>query len=326
MTRRCPLQQQQRQQKKKKQEKRENAPGMAPPFSPPYPAFCFPASPTYNTWARVSSSTLHSLRTTREFQPQHIYFHNAHPIRFVAVVGAVVALDELAARWLLQLDDSAGGSAAALVSVVVPKSPGGAGEIDMARLALGQVLLVKGTLDTFRGQRQVVGRRIRTGSPFSFFLSFFLSFFFVDVRLWKGLMSLGTLSTAEEVVAWGRCVEFERAVLGRSWVLAREEVRALRRDAGGGVMGEGAAREESRGRVADAAASATADSASATASASASPAAASPAAASPAAAAAAATTTTATTTTTTTAAAEERACRMEMAKRMARGRFDVLGI
>ncbi|KKK21181.1 hypothetical protein AOCH_005130 [Aspergillus ochraceoroseus] len=66
-----------------------------------YPAFCFKASPTHFTWKKNPD--------------QGLFFYLNHPIRFVSVMGIIVARTEVPRRTILTLDDSSG----ATIDIVV---------------------------------------------------------------------------------------------------------------------------------------------------------------------------------------------------------------
>lgn len=85
---------------------------------PIYPAFCFKASPTNFNWVKLSLSNVHKLTKPKGFEAQNIFFYNNHPIRFVTVLGLVIARTETPRRTILTLDDSSG----ATVDVVVLKA------------------------------------------------------------------------------------------------------------------------------------------------------------------------------------------------------------
>ncbi|KAJ5168507.1 uncharacterized protein N7482_004101 [Penicillium canariense] len=73
-----------------------------------YPAFCFKASPTNFAWVKMAAADLHRLQRPRGFEGQKIFFYKNHPIRFVSVVGVIVARTEITKRTILTLDDSSG--------------------------------------------------------------------------------------------------------------------------------------------------------------------------------------------------------------------------
>lgn len=189
-----------------------------------YPAYCLPLSPTYNTWARLTAADVHVLQeragydgmnisNTLSIPPvfssalpsvsklisrpgQGIYFHLNHPIKWVRLVGVIIALDFIYNRWLLQLDDSSGAtiqltcerqavvpsktdvnsdhSEQALLTTHEPSlnSNSVRGEskqlgrtatgrtVDLTRVDVGAVVKVKGGLGVFRGEKQVLLERI----------------------------------------------------------------------------------------------------------------------------------------------------------------------
>ncbi|CEO60402.1 hypothetical protein PMG11_05031 [Penicillium brasilianum] len=73
-----------------------------------YPAFCFKASPTHFTWVKLAAADVHQLQRPRNFEGQTIFFYKNYPIRFVSLVGVVVARTEITKRTILTLDDSSG--------------------------------------------------------------------------------------------------------------------------------------------------------------------------------------------------------------------------
>ncbi|KAK4691823.1 hypothetical protein P7C71_g5261, partial [Lecanoromycetidae sp. Uapishka_2] len=73
-----------------------------------YPAYCFSLSPTYNTWARLTAADVHALHERPGFEGQKLYFHLNHPIKWVRLVGVIVAFEILPTLWIMILDDSSG--------------------------------------------------------------------------------------------------------------------------------------------------------------------------------------------------------------------------
>ncbi|KAJ5594864.1 uncharacterized protein N7459_001072 [Penicillium hispanicum] len=73
-----------------------------------YPAFCFKASPTHSAWVKMAAADVHRLQRLKGFEGQRIFFYKNHPIRFVSVVGLIVARTEVPRRTILTLDDSSG--------------------------------------------------------------------------------------------------------------------------------------------------------------------------------------------------------------------------
>ncbi|MCJ1372468.1 hypothetical protein MMC20_003693 [Loxospora ochrophaea] len=93
-----------------------------------YPRYCFSASPTYNTWVKLTAAGVHALTTQPGFEGQtrssfsrkykigsadirsgqKVYFHLNHPIQWIRLVGVLVAFDEYPNRWVMILDDGSG--------------------------------------------------------------------------------------------------------------------------------------------------------------------------------------------------------------------------
>ena len=165
-------------------------PSPPPPSLTFYPAYCFPFSPIHNTWAKLSAADVHALQERPGFEGQNLYFYLNHPIKWVRLVGVIVALDVYPTRWVMVLDDSSGstievtcGRSAAQVSTEKDKVVNGlillgeathAGEgsrvgttatgrtLDLMEVDVGAVVKVKGGVKTFRGEKQLVLERLCT--------------------------------------------------------------------------------------------------------------------------------------------------------------------
>ena len=181
-----------------------------PPSIPFYPAYCFSASPTFSTWAKFTAADVHTLTTREGFEgsdshllyprtshlahirssplaAQKIYFYLNHPIKWVRLVGVIVAFDASDYRLTFCLDDSSG----KIVEVTCPRERTGMGpstnsthgattpktptepphfkgrtlsgiSVDLAGFDVGSVVKVKGGVGAFRGERQVELERIST--------------------------------------------------------------------------------------------------------------------------------------------------------------------
>ena len=193
------------------------------PKNPPvpltfYPAYCFSLSPTYDTWARLTVAEVHALTEREGFEGtipqyslilvfhrtlsiswipcvwldltlstagQNTYFHLNHPIKWIRLVGVVVAFDEFPQRWIMLLDDGSG----AVIEVTCGRPPSqhnttspsdynipiaGVAKptiplegvtstgrpIDLNGIDVGTVVKVKGKIGSFRGERQMHLERI----------------------------------------------------------------------------------------------------------------------------------------------------------------------
>ncbi|KAM0801416.1 hypothetical protein BDR22DRAFT_820552 [Usnea florida] len=205
-----------------------NSPSTPPKF---YPAYCFPLSPTHNTWARLTASDVHALRERTGFEGQNLYFHLNHPIKWIRLVGVIVALDIYPTRWIALLDDSSGAtieitcgrpgptpttrnahSTSMPDSAMEPKKNDALTKgisatgraVDLSGVDIGTVVKVKGGVGSFRDVRQMLLERISI------------------IR-----------TTNEEVAAWAENSAFRREILSRPWVVEEGDEKRARRKAEG---------------------------------------------------------------------------------------------
>ncbi|KAF1936957.1 hypothetical protein EJ02DRAFT_470053 [Clathrospora elynae] len=189
-----------------------------PPARPyrAYSAIYFRASPTFNAWVKLTAADVQALRSEPEYQGQHIYFHLNHPIRFVCVVGVIVAIDDINLRYtVLTIDDGSG----ATVEVKIVRTPpikhrpvetssnttienvniisqSGVFEImvDNHQLDIGTVIKSKCTISMFRGIKQLELKRV-----------------------WV------VTTTNEEAQAWAEAAAFKQEVLSTPWHVSTAE-------------------------------------------------------------------------------------------------------
>ncbi|KAL4958719.1 OB-fold domain-containing protein [Aspergillus stella-maris] len=94
------------------------------PNLPFYPAYTFNSSPTNFTWVKLSTANVHRLTRRSEFGEPGLFFYKNHPIRFVNVLGVIVARTDVPRRTILTIDDSSGANVDIVVlkndAVVVP--------------------------------------------------------------------------------------------------------------------------------------------------------------------------------------------------------------
>ncbi|KAF3037853.1 hypothetical protein E8E12_008770 [Didymella heteroderae] len=181
-----------------------------------YPAYCFPYSPTYNGWVKLAAADVHALWSEEGFQSQNIYFYLNHPIRYVRVVGVVVAIDDITSKYsALTLDDGSGAtielkivrrvtdqqssetcSSNTTINNVNVISQFGIFEItvDNVNIDIGTVLKAKGTISEFRGVKQLELKRVQIVS-----------------------------STDEEARAWLDGAAFKTEVLSNKWRITSAE-------------------------------------------------------------------------------------------------------
>ncbi|KAL9117419.1 MAG: hypothetical protein Q9187_006044 [Circinaria calcarea] len=230
-----------------------------------YPAYCFPASSTFNTWVKLTAKDVHGLNKRKGFEGtltspyiallydickhladgivgQNIYFYLNHPIKWIRLVGVIVAYEESRFRWIIIIDDSSG----ATIEVTCPRNPtpvdtgphaitGDAiGEngssrgsstgttitgntIDMSGIDLGNVVKVKGGIGEFRGERQITLERIKGLSTTAKFLHL------------PGVMR----DTTDEAKAWAELSQFRKSILSKPWNISFAEETKLKEEADG---------------------------------------------------------------------------------------------
>ncbi|KFA53170.1 hypothetical protein S40293_03175 [Stachybotrys chartarum IBT 40293] len=180
-----------------------------------YPRYCFHLAPTFNRWCWLRVSEIHGLRQPGGYEGEKFYFFDTLPIKWVRVVGVIVAVDEFAGRRVFTLDDSSGACIEACLllpnpTITVEANPIGQviGIPTVAATAINQapdvgtVVNVKGELTTFRNERQITVKKINS------------------VR-----------STSHELALWEQRAAFQRDILEKPWILSSQDVRRCRKEA-----------------------------------------------------------------------------------------------
>ncbi|OTB09517.1 hypothetical protein M426DRAFT_316060 [Hypoxylon sp. CI-4A] len=179
-----------------------------------YPAYCFHLSPTINKWCPLRAADIQGLDTRPGFEGDNVFFFLNHPIRWVRVVGVVVAIDEFYGRRNYTIDDSTGAciecsldvpkpidrrqqNGAGVQPTVVPPNPAPDPHSD---IDVGMVVEVKGSTRLFRDEKQIKINKLQR-----------------------------TRSTAQEVQFWNKIRDFRNDVLSRPWVLEKREVRRCKK-------------------------------------------------------------------------------------------------
>ncbi|CAA9956442.1 hypothetical protein P3342_000063 [Pyrenophora teres f. teres] len=196
---------------------------MHPPTRPYrlYPAYCFRVSPTFNTWVKITAADVRALQTEKGFEGQRIYFHLNHPIRYVRVVGVIVAIDDINLRYTaLTLDDGSGMTIELKIVRLPPaeRNPVDTSSnteisnvdiisrcgifdvvVDSQPLDIGSVVKAKGTISEFRGIKQLELKRV----------------------------SIVT-TTDEEAKAWAETAAFKQKVLSKPWHISSTEHKKIK--------------------------------------------------------------------------------------------------
>lgn len=149
------------------------------------------------------------------FKGEGFFFLSNLPIKWVRVVGMVVAIDQFANKRCFTIDDSSGMCIEALVDLPNPAKTQSS-DADEAtpkdtrtpipdlydHVEVGHAVDVKGQLTIFRNERQI--------------------------RVEKIAM---VKSTAQEVALWEKRDKFRREVLGKQWTVNDKQLRRCRKEA-----------------------------------------------------------------------------------------------
>ncbi|KAL9075871.1 MAG: hypothetical protein Q9161_001264 [Pseudevernia consocians] len=176
---------------------------------------------------------------------QNLYFHLNHPIKWIRLVGVIVAIDIFPTRWSALLDDSSGATIEITCRLPAPTPPirnantlsladdptGPSGpdafskgvtatgrDVDLSGVDIGTVVKLKGGVGSFREVRQMLLERVSI------------------IR-----------TTNEEAAAWAENTAFRKEILSRPWVVSEEDEKRARRKAEG-LDREKRAREERKRR------------------------------------------------------------------------------
>ncbi|KAF7552810.1 hypothetical protein G7046_g7292 [Stylonectria norvegica] len=185
-----------------------------------YPRYCFHLSPTVNTWCFLWAAEIHDLERHAGFEGENFYFYKSLPIKWVRIVGAVVAIDEYAGRRIYTVDDSSGACIECMVTISpAPKKEDTTAEGGKLRqkdailnpppmpavyadIDVGSIVDVKGGLSIFRDEKQINMEKMTA-----------------------------LRSTAQEVTLWEKRARFRTDVLEKPWVLRSRDIRRCRKEA-----------------------------------------------------------------------------------------------
>ncbi|KAI0888027.1 uncharacterized protein GGS22DRAFT_92495 [Annulohypoxylon maeteangense] len=177
-----------------------------------YPAYCFHLSPTINKWCPLRAIDIHGLECRPGFEADNVFFSLNHPIRWVRIVGVVVAIDEFYGNRIYTIDDSTGECIDCSIKISKPADDNRQNSVGYGTNAVtpapdplldidvGMVVEAKGSTMIFRDQKKIKIQKLQR------------------VR-----------STNQEVQFWNKIHEFRNEVLSRPWVLERKEVRRCKK-------------------------------------------------------------------------------------------------
>ncbi|KAL7267194.1 hypothetical protein RUND412_010231 [Rhizina undulata] len=190
-----------------------------------YPKFLFPLSPTYNVSAKLTAADIYGKLEQHEgFGGQNVWFWDNHPIRWVRVVGVVVAFDDYEKRVLITVDDGSG-QLLELISWKNALPNYRQAPVDLTGVEPGSVIKAKGTIEKYRDMRQM-----------------------------KLMAATVMKDTNDEVVAWKSMVEFKKNILLKPWIvpqdiIQREEQRSQMGLQEGNTNREGKRKREEDGHM-----------------------------------------------------------------------------
>lgn len=202
-----------------------------------YPRYCFHLSPTWPVWCFFTAAEIHALDKHDGFEGtlhgfligkahmlsgEQFYFYKNLPVKWVRIVGLIVAIDDYAGRRVYTIDDSSNACIEVLETLSMPEklaeSSTGAAEATNSKVTVsplvatkisaypdidvGHIVEVKGLLTEFRDERQINIEKM---------------------RLVKGTM--------EEVGLWEKRTKFRTEVLERPWELGQREMRKAQKEA-----------------------------------------------------------------------------------------------
>ncbi|KAH7157567.1 hypothetical protein B0J13DRAFT_173204 [Dactylonectria estremocensis] len=180
-----------------------------PPKPAIYPRYCFHLAPTVNSWCFLHATDVNDLEQHEGFEGEDFYFYKNLPIKWVRVVGVVVAIDELKGLRIFTVDDSSGACIQCTIPIPAPVKEGAAPQQEKgtalptyAHIGVGSVVDVKGGI----------------------------SFLFEDRRITIEKMSV-VKSTAYEVVLWDKRTRFRAEVLDKPWLLRSRDIRKCKQEA-----------------------------------------------------------------------------------------------
>ncbi|KAI2621958.1 hypothetical protein GGS26DRAFT_256299 [Hypomontagnella submonticulosa] len=181
-----------------------------------YPAYCFHLSPTINKWCPLRATDIHGLECRPGFEGDNVFFSSNHPIRWVRIVGVVVAIDEYYGHRNYTIDDSTGACIECCIDIPkpaksLPQNGTAWGALTVAPaptsapdpysdIDVGMVVEVKGSTKLFRDQKQISVQKMQR-----------------------------TRSTNQEVQFWNKISDFRREVLSQPWMLEKREVRRCKK-------------------------------------------------------------------------------------------------
>ncbi|KAE9370315.1 hypothetical protein N431DRAFT_411518 [Stipitochalara longipes BDJ] len=215
-----------------------------------YPDYCHTLSPTIGKWVPLRATDIHALEKVGMFCDERPLFHyRNHPIKWVRVTGVVVAVDEYEGKNMYTVDDSSG---MCVECVCVAPTPAPKVETIGVPKHLDQITAIKqqhqattSSTDTRKGIGKVEENRKVGEKTAPSVQEPIVPWAEMDVGTvvkvkgrvgdyWKQkqveVVKVEVLrSTDAEVKCWNEVMDFRRDVLGKEWIVSREEEEKCRR-------------------------------------------------------------------------------------------------
>ncbi|KAF4965128.1 hypothetical protein FSARC_7045, partial [Fusarium sarcochroum] len=188
---------------------------------PIYPRYCFQLAPSVNKFCPFRIAEIYRLDQHEGFEVENFFFHGNIPIKWVRIVGLVVAIDEFWGRRVFTIDDSSGACIECIIAVTASTGEDGSatkmGEAASEKvdadgnkapnpipddIDVGCVVNVRAYLSTFRDERQLT---------------------IFDMVILQ--------TTEEEIKLWKKRVEWQSDVLQKPWILRNRDIRRCRKEA-----------------------------------------------------------------------------------------------
>ncbi|SPO04937.1 uncharacterized protein DNG_07622 [Cephalotrichum gorgonifer] len=173
-----------------------------------YPPYCFDAAPTYNISSFLRIADISSLQ--RYPNVPGVHFYRNLPIRWVRIVGIIVAIDDSAKERVYMIDDSSGANIECVLRLQ-PRpednpsnvlAPGPPIPPEHREFDVGHVVDLRGPVIAHWRRKAIEIRRMKR-----------------------------VPTTQHEILLWEKRLRFRTSALDKPWVLSDEEIRKYRKEA-----------------------------------------------------------------------------------------------
>lgn len=120
-----------------------------------YPPILFQYSPVYHTWVKLFVKDVYTLKVVEGFEDSPALFWLNHPIRWVHLLGVVVAVEKREKRDFIALDDSSGRIIELILKERQHRRLISTFPEENSLLEIGMRIRVRGTFSRFRELRRI---------------------------------------------------------------------------------------------------------------------------------------------------------------------------